>query len=71
MQLAAAGILVGVPLAAIAARLIEGWLFGINPLDGATFAGMSVLFSLVAFAASYWPARRAASLDPLTALRAE
>jgi ABC-type lipoprotein release transport system permease subunit len=32
---------------------------------------MSVLFSLVAFAASYWPARRAASLDPLTALRAE
>ncbi|MBA2604678.1 MAG: ABC transporter permease [Acidobacteria bacterium] len=71
LQLAAAGIVVGLGLAAAAGRLIAGWLFGVSPLDSATLAGMSTVFLLVAFLASYLPARRAAALDPLVALRTE
>ena len=71
MQLAAAGILIGLILAAAAARLIEGWLFNVSPLDRVTFLAMPAIFIAVALVASYLPARRAAAADPLTALRAE
>lgn len=71
LRLAAIGVGVGLALAAAVTRLIAGWLFNISPLDTATFAGMSALFIIVAFVASYLPARRAAASDPLTALRAE
>jgi ABC-type antimicrobial peptide transport system permease subunit len=69
MRLAALGILIGVALAAAASRLIAGWLFDVSPLDGGTFAAVSALLAAVALLASYLPARRAASLDPLAALR--
>jgi predicted permease len=71
MWLAGIGVAVGIALAAGAARLIAGFLFDVSPLDAVTFGGMSVLFIAVAFFASYLPARRAASTDPLTALRSE
>ena len=71
LRLAALGIVVGLLLAAAATRLIAGWLFNISPLDLTTFLGMSLVFIIVAFVASYLPARRAAFADPLAALRAE
>ena len=69
MRLAGTGVVAGVLLAAAATRLISGFLFNVSPLDGLTFAGMSGLFIAVALLASYLPARRAATTDPLTALR--
>jgi predicted permease len=71
MQLSGLGILLGLLLAAAVTRLMAGWLFNVSPLDGLTFAGMSLIFIAVALVASYLPARRAAASDPLAALRAE
>ena len=71
MRLAGTGVVVGLVLAAVATRLIAGFLFSVSPMDGVTFAGMSVLFIAVALLASYLPARRAAATDPLTALRSD
>jgi ABC-type antimicrobial peptide transport system permease subunit len=71
MRLAALGILIGLALAAAATRLAAGFLFNVSPLDFVTFAGMSVVLLSVALLATYLPARRAAAVDPLSALRAE
>jgi ABC-type lipoprotein release transport system permease subunit len=46
-------------------------LFGLTPLDPATFAAASMLFVVVALVASFVPARRATMVDPLMALRTE
>ena len=71
MGLAVIGVVAGALLAAGATRLIAGFLFAVDPLDGATFAGMSGLLILVALLASYVPARRAARSDPMVALRSD
>ena len=71
MKLAAVGVLLGLLLAAIATRLIARFLFSVSPLDAATFGGMSLLFIGVALLASWLPARRAATADPMVILRAE
>jgi ABC-type antimicrobial peptide transport system permease subunit len=71
MRLAAVGIVIGLVLSIAATRLLARWLFDVSPLDPATFAAMSALFIAVALVASYLPARRAASQDPLSALRAD
>jgi ABC-type antimicrobial peptide transport system permease subunit len=51
------------------ARAISSMLFGTQPSDPATFAGMIVLLTGVAFIAGYLPARRASRINPMTALR--
>ena len=71
VRLGAIGIGVGLALAAATTRLMQGWLFGVSPLDVPTFAGMAAVFATVALVASYLPARRAAAADPAVALRAE
>ena len=71
LRLTAAGIALGLVLAAAATRLISSWLLGVSPLDRAAFSGMSLIFLAVAIAASYVPARRAAASDPLRALRVD
>ena len=71
MRLAAAGVLVGILLAAAATRLLASLLFDVSPLDPLTFAAMSGLFVVVALLASWLPARRAAAAEPMAALRSE
>ena len=71
MWLAGLGAALGLALSAAATRLIGSLLFGVSPLDLRTFAGMSAFFVLVALVASWLPARRAAAVDPIAALRSE
>lgn len=71
MSLAAAGITIGLVLAAGMTRYLQGMLFGVAPLDPATFTVVAVFFALVAALASFIPARRATRVDPLVALRYE
>jgi putative ABC transport system permease protein len=70
-KLAATGVLVGLAAAAMATRLLTALLFGVTPLDARTLAGVAGLLATVALLASYVPVRRAARLDPVTALREE
>ena len=65
------GVTLGLAAAAASARVLETMLFGVTPLDRATFAAVAVAFVLVAFAASYLPARRATAIDPTIALARE
>ncbi len=69
--LTAIGIVGGLAGAAMLSRYLEGLLFGVTPLDPATFAAAAALFTLVALAAAYGPTRRATGVDPLIALRTE
>ena len=71
MVLVGSGIAAGVMLSLAMTRLIAGLLFGISATDPLTFAGVAALLGLVALVANYLPARRAASVDPMVALRYE
>jgi predicted permease len=71
LGLALLAIAIGLLLAAATTRIIAGFLFNVSPLDGATFAGMSLFFLVIATAASYLPARRASTCDPVSALKVE
>ena len=70
MGLTALGVVVGVSGAAIASRAIATLLFGVSPLDLATYVGVVALLVVVAAVACWVPAWRAARVDPATALRA-
>ncbi len=67
--LAVTGVALGVFGAFALTRIIEKLLFDVNATDPATFVSTALLFVLVALAASFIPARRAAQIDPMTALR--
>jgi putative ABC transport system permease protein len=71
LTLTAFGIALGLAGAAAVTRYVRSMLFGLTPLDPATFIGVAILFALVAAAAAAIPARRAANVDPLVALRAD
>ncbi len=64
-----AGLLVGLVLASGASRLLRGVLYGLGTIDLISFAGASLLFLIIALAASWLPSRRAMRIDPLVALR--
>ena len=64
-----AGAAVGVSLAAGVTHLFGALLFGVEPTDAVTFVTSLVVLMLTAIAAAYVPARRAASIDPISALR--
>ena len=71
LGLAAAGAGLGVAGALIVSHLMAGLLFGVSPTDLTTFAGVTLVLTTVALAASYIPALRAMRLDPITALHSE
>lgn len=64
-----AGIAFGLVGAFALTRVVTTLLFHVTPTDPVTFAGIAVVFLVVALAASYIPARRAAGIDPMAALR--
>ena len=65
------GLVGGILGAVLLTRFLHGFLFGATPTDPVTFACVSAVLTISAFLACYLPARRAAHLDPTTALRAE
>ena len=69
MVLAAIGIGIGVAGAIAVTRYLTSLLFGVKPIDVATFIGVAVVLALVVLVACLVPARRAARIDPLEALR--
>jgi predicted permease len=71
LRLSAVGVAVGLCASAGLMRLMKSLLFGISPLDPVTYAAVPMVLAAAAMIASYLPARRAASVDPVEALRAE
>ncbi len=71
LRLGAIGIGMGLALAAATTRVMQGWLFGVSPLDLRTYAVMATVFVGVTLIASYIPARRAAGADAVGALRSD
>lgn len=71
MAMTAAGLALGVLGALGATRYLDGMLYGIRPFDAFTFAGVVIVLGAVATAAAWMPARRAAAVDPVVALRYE
>ena len=71
MRLTAIGILCGLALSFAATRVLADLLYGIKPADPLTFAVVSLFLAAVAFVSCYFPAHRAASIDPMQSLRAE
>lgn len=69
--LAASGLAIGAVLALAATRLMNALLFGTSATDAATYGLVALAFLLVALAASWLPARRAAGIDPVRALKYE
>ena len=65
------GVALGIGLASGLTRLMSAQLYGVSPRDPLTFAGVALVLLLVALMACYLPARRAASVDPTEALRAQ
>ena len=71
MKVVAIGLALGIGLALLSTRLISSLLYGVRPTDAATLAVASLGLVVVAFLATYIPARRAMRIDPMVALRYE
>ena len=71
MRFVLAGVVLGLGASLALTRVMTGFLYGIKPTDAVTFALAPVVLSIVALAANFAPARRAASIDPTIALRYE
>jgi putative ABC transport system permease protein len=71
LRISLVGLVVGLAIALGVTRVIAAMLYGVKPTDPVTFGGVSVLLTAVALLASYLPARRAAKVEPLVALRYE
>ena len=71
LRLAGAGVVIGLAMAVALSQLLRNQFFGVSALDPVTLLSISAALLGTAFLASYIPARRAARVDPLVALRYE
>ena len=71
MRLTLAGLVVGLAVSLVLTRFLRGMLFGVGAADWLTFGTVAAVLCLVAMAATFVPARRAASVNPMQALRTE
>jgi FtsX-like permease family len=71
MLLVGIGVILGIAGGTAVARVVAALLFGLSPFDPITYAGVSLFLAAVALPAIYLPARRAATVDPMIALRHE
>jgi predicted permease len=71
LMLAAGGIIAGLALAAALSRLLTNFLYGVSPMDPATFVGVPLLLTSIVLLACWLPAWRATHVNPVEALRAE
>jgi len=71
VQLSIVGTVVGIPAALALSGMLASVLYGISPHDATVFVAVPAILILVALAASYLPARQAARVDPMIALRYE
>jgi predicted permease len=68
-RLVAVGLVVGIPVSLAATTLLRSQLYGVQPADPLAYAAVAVVLGVVALVACYIPARRAANVDPMVALR--
>ncbi|MCC7131069.1 MAG: FtsX-like permease family protein, partial [Gemmatimonadales bacterium] len=71
LRLVAGGVLVGLGLAIIVGKLLEGLLFGVRGIDPVTLVVVPLVLILVTLLAAWVPARRAGRIDPVVALKSE
>jgi putative ABC transport system permease protein len=71
MTLTAIGLVIGAGAALAATRAMAGLLFGVGASDPATYVALALVLAAVALLACWLPARRAARVDPMVALRSE
>lgn len=71
LRLVTIGVALGVAVGAAVSRVLRSLLFGLSPLDPVAYVGVSLCLIVVALMATYLPARRAAAVDPMVALRHE
>ena len=71
LKLVSAGLAIGIAAALGLSRLMGTLLFGVGPMDPATYVAVSLVLGSVALVATYLPARRAARVDPIVALRTD
>jgi predicted permease len=69
LRMAAYGLGVGLVISLLAGRLVRSFLYGVQPFDLPTYAGVLGLLLLVSVVAAVWPAKQAASVDPMATLR--
>jgi ABC-type antimicrobial peptide transport system permease subunit len=70
-RVVAAGVVIGILAALASTRALGSLLYGVTAVDGWTFLGMSAGMVLIGLLASYLPARRASSVDPIESLRSD
>jgi ABC-type antimicrobial peptide transport system permease subunit len=68
-RLVAIGLVLGILAGIAASRLLRSQLFGVTPNDPLAYVSVAILIAIVALCACYLPARRAANVDPIVALR--
>jgi putative ABC transport system permease protein len=71
LALTATGIALGIGVAAALTRVMSAFLFGVDPIDPATYVTVSIILTATALLATYLPARRASRVNPIIALRAD
>ncbi len=71
LKLLGVGIAIGLAVSLLSVRALDRFLFKVDPIDPATLLSVVALLTVAALAASFFPARRAAKVDPVEALRRE